>query len=172
VGDLIFPLLAEFALLDTQETAKDPDGAGALASGFDEDFQETVTFKSATQARVTSRAERIVRIPCQIESNVMDQLQQFASGNSPSAKIFVTFSFRDLRRLGLVRASGVPVLKSSDRLAAIYEYCRGACGTLIQKIPDPPGLFVKSLTPSGFMGGRNLLIASLEENTSAVQTGG
>lgn len=41
-GRLINPFLAEITQLDTVATAADPDGAGALVSGYDSDFKETI----------------------------------------------------------------------------------------------------------------------------------
>jgi hypothetical protein len=155
-GRLIFPITAEIARLDLASTAADPDGAGPLTSGFDEDYREAVNLPSIDRLGTSARREVLVTVPAQAEPDSFDRLQMFATGDSSGGEFVLVLHFQDLEDLGLVDpVTGQAVIKVGDRLKALYR----PTGELIQSFPDPPGLFVRDATPIGigFDGNRNLL---------------
>jgi hypothetical protein len=164
-GRLIVPFFAELAQLDTVETAKDPDGAGDLTSGYDDDFRTVVKVSDGTAAGVDARQEKpAILVPCQVETRVLDMLRQIASGNAADADLILVFHFRDLENMGLVDpTTGKALIRTNDRLVAIRE-CPS--GDLIEAIPNPPGLFVTEPRSSSFGlsgGARNLLVVTLKD---------
>lgn len=166
-GRLIFPFLAELRRLDTAAMAStDPDGPGPLTGGFDPDFKEPVLVDRdgdgiAERERVEHPA---IRVPCQVESKVFEDLRMLASGDSPRSDISLVFHFKDLERLGLVdAATGDALIRPNDRLAGLYDLG----GLLVQTIRTPPGLYVTQAQPRGFGLGRsqphrNLLLVTFE----------
>jgi hypothetical protein len=166
---LINPYEVELAQLDTSATAGDPDDAGALTSGFDEDFREPVVITSAG-ARVDARKEKDpIRIPCQIEPMVFEALQQLGNGDSPDSRVVLCFLFHDLRRLDLVDpATGEAMIRKGDRMVAIYERCGGP---LVQTIRTPPGLYVtQSAIGAGLGRGATTLIVTFEDRELGTRT--
>ena len=162
-GRLIYAFTARLAQLSPAETAKDPDGAGPLTSGYDDVFREPVVIKPYDGERQVVRSETIECAPCQVEFGSYEQLQMMAAGDSPTSRLVLVFHFRDLERLSLVDATtGAAKIQKTDRLAAIYDRCNRK---LVQSFPDPPGLFVEQVMSSGFGIGRrrNLLIVTLAE---------
>ncbi len=171
-GRLIFPFLAKLYRLDTLATAtEDPDGAGPLQGGYDHDFKESVLVDLDDDGI----GERIrqehspVRIPCQVEPEVFDELKMFASGNAPRSNIDLVFHFKDLERMGLVDlTSGDALIRPGDRLSAIYD----KAGELVQQIRTPPGLYVTEARPIGFGLNRarplrNLLLVAFNDRQQA-----
>lgn len=166
-GRLIFPFLAELRRLDTAAMAAgDPDGPGPLVSGFDLDFKEPALVDRDGDG--VAERERVelppIRVPCQVEPKVFEDLRLLASGDSPRSDLSLVFHFRDLERLGLVdAASGDALIRPNDRLAGLYDLG----GLLVQAIRTPPGLFVTQAQPRGFGLGRgrphrNLLLVTFE----------
>ena len=105
-GRLIFPFLAELRRLDTAAMAStDPDGAGPLTGGFDPDFKEPVLVdRDGDGIAERERTELpAIRVPCQVEPKVFEDLRMLASGDSPRSDISLVFHFKDLERLGLGR---------------------------------------------------------------------
>ncbi len=171
-GRLIFPFLAELCRLDTLAMATvDPDGAGPLAGGYDADFKEPVVVDQNDDGvgeRV--RAEHApVRVPCQVDTKVFEELRMFASGNAPRSRVDLVFHFKDLERLGLVDgASGDALIHPGDRLSGLYD----KAGALVQAVRTPPGLYVTEARPSGFglnmaRPRRNLLMVTFEDRQPA-----
>ena len=167
-GRLIFPFLAELFRLDTHAMASvGPDGAGPLDAGYDPDFKEPVVVDQDDDGigeRVRAEHEP-VRVPCQVDTKVFEELRMFASGNAPRSRIDLIFHFKDLEQLGLMDvASGDALVRPGDRLAALYD----KAGELVQAVRTPPGLYVTEARPSGFGLGRarprrNLLVASFRD---------
>ena len=166
-GRLIFPFLAELRRLDTAAMAAgDPDGPGPLASGFDLDFKEPALVDRNGDG--VAERERVelppIRVPCQVEPKVFEDLRLLTSGDSPRSDLSLVFHFRDLERLGLVdAATGDALIRPNDRLAGLYDLG----GLLVQAIRTPPGLFVTQAQPRGFGLGRgrphrNLLLVTFE----------
>ena len=171
-GRLIFPFLAELFRLDTEMMAG-PIGVGPdpAAPGYDPDFKEPVVVDQDDDGigeRIRAEHEP-VRVPCQVDTKVFDELRMFASGNAPRSRIDLVFHFKDLERLGLVDAgTGDALVRPGDRLAAIYD----KAGDLVQSVRTPPGLYVTEARPSGFglnmaRPRRNLLMVTFEDRQPA-----
>ena len=172
-GRLIFPFLAEIFRLDTCAMAtEDPDGSGPLLSGYDPDFKEPVL----VDRNDDGIGERIrkehspVRVPCQVEPDSFEVLQEYASGNSPRSRIRLVFHFADLERMGLVDPnSGDALLRVGDRLGGLYDLG----GSLVHSIPS---LFATESRPIGFglfmsRPRRNLLLVTFEDRKTAAPRG-
>jgi len=166
-GRLIFPFLAELRRLDTAAmAATDPDGAGPLTGGFDPDFKEPVLVDRDGDG--IAERERVelspIRVPCQVEPKVFEDLHLLATGDSPRSDLSLVFHFRDLERLRLVdAATGDALIRPNDRLAGLYDLG----GRLVQTIRTPPGLYATQAQPRGFGLGRsrprrNLLLVTFE----------
>jgi len=171
-GRLIFSFLAELFRLDTHAMATvDPDGAGPLETGYDPDFKELVVVDQDDDGiGERRRAEHEpVRVPCQVDTEVFEELRMFPSGNAPRSRIDLIFHFKDLERLGLVdAASGDALVRPGDRLAALYD----KAGALVQSVRTPPGLYVTEARPTGFglnmaRPRRNLLLVAFEDRQPA-----
>ena len=171
-GRLISPFLAELCRLDTLATARnDPDGDGELTGGYDEDFKSPVLVDRDGDGI----GERVrvefppVRLPCQVEPRVMDELRMFGTGNAPRSELNLVFHFQDLERLSLVDPNtGEALIHAGDRLAGLYQ----TSGQMVQIFRDPPGLFVTESRPIGFGLGwsnpnRNLLLVTFEDRQQA-----
>ena len=166
-GRLVFPFSAELHRLDRTATAEDP--------GFDPDFKEPILKRRpGTNVGESARREhRPIRVPCQVDTKVFDELRMHASGDSPRSRIDLIFHFKNLEVLGLVdRDTGDALIQPGDRLAGIYD----KTGRLVQAVQTPPGLYVTEARPSGFGLGmsrpqRNLLIVTFEDRRQAAGRG-
>ncbi len=176
-GRLIYPFLIELAPLDTLATQADPDGAGPLTSGYDDDFREPVMVSQgvADQTGTSARVEGTpIQVKAQIVPDQFEQLQAMISGQSPESNAFrVILHYKDLAALGLVDASGKPTINKSDRLTRILDLK----GNLVETIPDPPGLYVHQIMSRGWgLGGsnpsRNLLFVDFQERAQSVASSG
>ena len=168
-GRLLQVFLAELAQLDPTATAADPDGSGALTSGYDPDFQETVLLPTSRGPGQDARREKApVRVPCQIEVQAFGELAEVATGNSPRSRLVLVFHFAELERLGLVDPiTGDARLRVGDRLVAIRDR---RTGELVQAIRTPPGLYlIEPLPQFGLGGRRNLLLATFGERALGTQ---
>jgi hypothetical protein len=167
-GRLINRFLADIARLHTIETAADPDGAGPITSGYDNDFQEPIAIDvddadPVTNVRQTTRKEfDIIQVPCQVEAALFERLQQWSAGRVPDSRINLVFHFCDLEELDLVEADGNAKIKVNDRLVRL----RRICGDEAVEQPMPPGgLYAIHVVPTAFGIGlrRNLLIATFDD---------
>jgi len=170
-GFLVNKYLVEIAQLDALQTEADPDGAGILTSGYDDDFKETIPFDQPNAAgtvitRETTRKENTIFALAQVDTTFFERLQQLRSGNSPDLVVELTFHISDLECRELINsATGDTTIKVDDRLVAIRD-CDGA---LIQTIPTPPGLYATHVRPSAFMGrDRNLFVVTFEDRQVGV----
>jgi hypothetical protein len=172
-GRLIYPFVIELYQLDTAATDADPDGVGPLTSGYDEDFREPVKVLSdpddqlGASARVESGP---IYIEVQIEPNMYERLQMMLSGESPESRFVVIAHYDYLERNGLIEAAtGRPLIRKNDRLSKILQV---NTGTLIEEIPNPPGLFIHQIQSRGFGLGpeRNLLLIAFEEREKSAKT--
>lgn len=170
-GRTIFKFIARIALLDTEAMQRDPDGAGPLVSGYDEDFQEPVVIKRNSDDRVGDvlRKESLIEAPAQIDPRVFDAISQVLGGTSPNTDIELTFHFQNLEQLNLVDRDGIPKISIADRLDSIWT----CDGRLVQDIPLP-GLFVTQTRPAGWglslrNPQRNLLVVRFEDRDQGPQ---
>ncbi len=171
-GRLIFPFLAELFRLDTHAMAG-PVGVGPdpAAPGYDPDFKEPITIdQNDDGVGERIRAEHPpVRVPCQVDTKVFEELRMLASGNAPRSRIDLVLHFKDLERLGLVDAgTGDALVRPGDRLGALYD----KAGALVQAVRTPPGLYVTEARPIGFgldraRPRRNLLMVAFEDRQLA-----
>lgn len=173
-GSLIFPMIFEIAQLDTAAMAADPDGAGPLTTGYDDEFREPVLVPptSGSDRGTVVRVETIVQVPAQYEAGTQEATFMQATGRSPDSEVRLTLHFKDLERLGLVEAAtGRPLLRVNDRLHAVY-HLRNL--SLIEQFPDPPGLFCTEAQSRSFGLGphRNLLLLTFRERALSTVASG
>lgn len=167
-GKLVNPFLAEIAQLDTLATSKDPDGAGALTSGYDPDFREPVRVPPITNEGPGTpvREERTVRVLCQIETMTYEELNEFFSGNSPNTVLTLVMHYRDLERAGFIDPeTGDAMLRVGDRLVAFYD----RCGNLVQQLREPVYCIQAQPTSYGMGAARNLLLAFFQSRESGAR---
>lgn len=171
-GRLIYPFVIKLAQLDTTATAADPDGAGELTSGYDEDFREPVTVlaNADDQTGESTRTESgPIEFLAQVEPMQFEKLKMMASGVSPTSRFALVAHYEDLENRGLVDATtGKPTIRVNDRLVSIHN-CH--TGELVEAITDPPGLYVVQVQSRGFGFGRghNLLLIEFEERAQSVR---
>lgn len=166
-GRLIFPMLARIGRIDPNAMASDPDGAGELTSGFDDDFREPVRVPDGTQAGAPARLEFApIDIPAQVEDQEWRSLNMEMTGNDPRTSITLVFHFADLERLGFVdpvtKGATCPVI--GDRLIAIVD---PNSGSVEQKAP---GIYCVHAEPRSYGLGarrRNLLVCTFTERGKA-----
>lgn len=165
-------LFAEVAMLDAVATRTlDPDGAGALVSGFDDDFKEIVVVdQSGSPNRVSARQEQDhILIPCNVEIDSLEALQQLHTGNVPTSKVRLVFAAKDMQAMNIVRGdTGEPLVRVNDRLVSI----RDSCGRVVRAVRTPPGLFVTEMEPRfGFsQQGTDLFVATFEPRDQGVRS--
>lgn len=168
-GRLIFPFLAELYQLDTAATEADPDGAGPMTSGYDKDFRETLHVPDDIgdkQIGESARKEKAkIRLECQVEPGTFEAMSMLFSGQIPDTQMALLFHFAELEARGLVdKASGDAMIRPGDRLGGLYDIK----GSVVQRIKNPPGLFVTEARPTGHglnmsHPHRNLLLVTLNE---------
>lgn len=167
-GRLLYSFFAELYRLDTSATAADPDVGGALNSGYDPDFRETVRVPNATWQGASARQEQAaIRVKCQVEVNTFGALQAMLSGHEAESHMVLVFHFRDLERAGLVEtATKDAKIRIHARLTALYN----RRGELEQTVGDP-GLYAIDVQPAGFgLGGRrNLLLVTFKGRDQSVR---
>lgn len=175
-GRLIFPFIVELGLLDTVAMAADPDGAGPLQSGYDDEFREPIVVApgSGSTPGQMLRKETTHRFLAQVEDNTEALMEVMASGNSPTNMLGLVFHYSDLESIGAVElASGKPIIKAPGaRLISIRD---PRTGTLIERYDDAPGFWATQSKSMGFGLGlrRNLLLVVFEERAVSVPaTGG
>ena len=117
--------------------------------------------------------ETFLRLVCQVETGERERAQAGPLGNVPTSRRTVVFSMDDLEQMNLIDpVSGLPLLRTTDRLHAIYDY---KTEELLETIRNPPGLFAVHVEPVGygFGGGRaNLVPVSFEERGPAPRGAG
>jgi hypothetical protein len=166
-GRLIFRFRAEIHRLDTLATATTPPG-------FDEDFKEPALLDVGEGIGARVRREHPpVLLPCQVEPQSFEALQQFASGDVPQSRVQLLCHYRDLEREGLVDpTTGGALIRVGDRLGALFD----SAGALVQRVRTPPGLYVTEARPIGFglfmpRPRRNLLLVTFDQRDTAAPRG-
>jgi hypothetical protein len=166
-GRLINPFLAELYRLDTAATAADPDGAGALTSGYDPEFRETRRVADGSWAGASARKEgTAIRVRCQVEVPIWGEMKALLSGIERSDRVLLVFHYRDLERASLVAsATGEANIRVNARLGGIYRLD----GTLEQAMPGGGLYAIAAQTTSYGLGRRrNLLVVTFEGRDQAV----
>ena len=166
-GRLINPFDIEICRLDTV--------AIAAAPGFDPIWREPTLVSTADGKGASGRKEMTsILVPGQFttDSDFL-ALQMAANGNLGRIDFKIIFHFSDLEDLGLIEAStGLALIRAGDRMSAVYA---DDGLTLVQAIPNPPGVFVKQADPRFGLGkSRNLLIVSFasRDQGQAASAGG
>lgn len=156
-GRLIFPFLVEIAPWDIVGSAGDPDGAGPLTAGYDEDFRERVVLPTSDRLGSEKRVEGATyQIQGQFGStDAFRRLQMAAGGNLDNTGFRILFHFADLEAQSLVEpTTGTALIKVGDRLNAIYDLG----GTLVQTVPSAAMVVITEAQPLfGLNSMRNLL---------------
>jgi hypothetical protein len=154
---LIRPMIVAIRQLDTAATR--------AQGGYDSEFGAINVGVDAAGRRVVERAEGPeLRLRGQIEDQTMNALRMFNAGNSPEAKLAVTFSYRDLEDRGLVNpVSKQPSLNVNDRLVAIYS----PAGELVLRLRDG-GLYAVEVRPAGLALGGGVGIVVVRFNDRAL----
>lgn len=174
-GYLIFPMIVELGLLDTAATAADPDGAGPLQSGYDDEYREPVMLRQAgSTPGVMNRVERRHRFLAQVEDDTDDLLEMAASGNNPVSQLGLVFHYKDLEAANAVQlVTGKPIIKAPGaRLISINDPTTGA---LIEDYSASPGYWATQSKSMGYGLGpyrdskRNLLLVVFQERDVSVQ---
>jgi len=143
------------------------------STGYDKDFREPITFDARRQGKTirdNARSEYpAVRIPCQVEMNRFERLNQQPPGDAQQSGIQLVFHRLDLKRLKLFNTtSKEPLIKRNDRVSAIESPKHPGTPT----VPiEPPGLFITEVQPASFgfgVDGTDLFIAYLLNREVAV----
>jgi hypothetical protein len=174
-GRLIFPFRVTLGLLDTAATAADPDAAGPLSAGYDDEFREPVMVPPASgSARgQLRRVETTVELFAQVEDDRQGQLNMAASGNAPTNAMGLVFHYRDLELAGAVQlAAGKPIIKAPG--ARLISIANPRTGELIERFDDVPGFWATEARSMGFGLGpyRNLLLVIFQERDQSVSGSG
>lgn len=170
-GRLVNPFLVQLYALDTQATAADPDGAGALTSGYDPILREPRKIPQTGQtvgqdARVEAP---MLLLPAQVEVVTLEKQRQLAQGNAPAADLVLVLHYRDLERLNLVEpTTGQAKIRVGYRLDVILDPKTQA---LVRGFPNPPGMFaVRVEEELGGLGRRrNLLKVYFKDRQQGVE---
>ena len=162
---LVFPVVAVIARLDPTATRADPPGAQTV--GYEDAFGEPAVLPSDDRVGTSARVEQAtVSVPCQFEDGTYDKQDMHAAGDSPDSRVVLVMHRDDLAELDLISATtGDALITKGDRLVRL----EATDGTLIQTIPDPPGLFVTEARPIGADLGQqwNLLMVRLDDRERA-----
>ena len=159
-GRLIWPHVAVIGRIDTAATdAIDPPGPPT--DGYDPIFSEPRAF-GEEDARQVARAEIITRIPCQLEPDFLERVQALSNGQNMDGDAKIVLHFRNIEGQGLLDADNEPVFQKGDRL---YEIRHEDTNALINRVPDPPGLYLVSWFYAYGLSGRdrNLMILGFNE---------
>jgi hypothetical protein len=139
-GRLINKFVAVIYRVDTAATA------AVVGGGFDPEFGEAVPLVDGTLLGASSLREMApLRIECQIDRKDWGGGELSRSGGDEKMDIILTLSYRDLEVAGLIDANGAPTLYPGDRIDSIERLD----GTLQEKFPNPPGMYVTDLGRAG-----------------------
>ena len=125
-GRLHHKFWAEFAQLDAIQTRADPDGAGPLTSGYDDDFDEIMVFTTPAGQREEARVDQdSVFVPCNVQDTTWEALMQLMAGNSPDTKIVIVTHRKDLERMNLINPlTGETLVRVNDRVLSFRDRCK------------------------------------------------
>jgi len=150
------PLLLEKSLamlyrLDVQATKLVRPYVGATA-GYDDDFREPLVFDDVRGGKTTRQSARIelppIRVPCQVETQRFERLDQKPPGDVPDSDVQLVFHRMDLLQLKLIDPySNELAIKKNDRVSHIEAY--RFPGKVSQQF-EPPGLYITQIVPGSF----------------------
>lgn len=157
-GRILAPFLAELAQLDTQATT-----VNAVLQ------EPTVTYDPVTGARSGGRAEKLVRVRCQVETGTFQAQGMTPTGDIPRSSLTLVFHFEDLEAAGLIGPENRPMINVNDRLVRLLT----EDGIEQQSFVRSP-VYVTEATPAGFgFGGfANLLVVRMGDRAQGVRGSG
>lgn len=122
-GRLHHKFYAEIAMLAAAQTRSvDPDGAGPLTGGFDDDFDEILVFTQAGSRQEARRDAESVFVPCNVKTEDWEALQQFMSGNVPNSQLVLIIHRKDLEGMELINVDrGEPLIRVNDRILSFRD---------------------------------------------------
>ena len=165
-GRLLSTFFAELRPLDTSATAAVT--ATGVTSGYDPDYRESVHVDDGTwQGADAKRYGTSIRVRCQVEDKIFEQLDPMINGYEHQHEIDLIFHFRDLERAGLVdTSSGEAKVPVNTLLTAVYD----RSGRIAQAMPTP-GIFATESRPISWGMGRslNLLLVSFKCREAGVK---
>jgi len=143
------------------------------STGYDKDFREPITFDARRQGKTirdNARSEYpAVRIPCQVEMNRFERLNQQPPGVDSQNGIQLVFHRTDLKRMKLFDSGNKePLIGRNDRVSSIESTRKVGVPTVPVKAP---GLFIVELQPASFgfgVDGTDLFIAFLSDREVVV----
>lgn len=134
---LIKPVLVEIEQLDTAATK--------AAGNYDPDFGTVRVGIVNGKRRALAIYKDPIRLRGQVEDQTMDSLRMFGAGNSPEAKLAVTFAISELREHRLLDPdTDLPLLNVNDRLRGFYSLRSGAKVFALRA----PGLYAIEVRPA------------------------
>jgi len=160
-GRLLFPVKVEIAQLDTKATR---DGGF-----YDDTARETKLASTADGLGADQKQEKsTVTLKCQLEArDFFERLNMFFQGDAPETVLRLTFHMTDLERAGILddeATYGVRAgLKVGDRILGFKD----RYGQQMFKVPDPPGLYVREVNPTGFLETQNLVVVTVGDRRRA-----
>jgi hypothetical protein len=146
---------------------------GPASSGYDDIFREPVvtdtTAGASVSGRVSSRQEQTaIRVPCQVETTLFEELRQAFTGNLSQTRMALVFHRQDLANLGLLDVvTNNILLKKGDRVSQLERRSLAIPVLVFQA----PGLFVTEVYPAswGFgPDGHDLHLCILERRDEGI----
>lgn len=165
-GMLIRPILIEVERIDPAAT----QAAGSYDPIFKEPIPSRINPGQVNEKRLDGMSRRPpIKVRAQMERGPFMSLNMQPSGNEASSNLRCVLHRRALEKGGLVLPTGVPDFHVGDRLLATYTLL----GKLIQKVQDPPGLYLTQIQPAGegLGGAQNLVVLYFDSRDQAVQGG-
>jgi hypothetical protein len=150
------PLL--LCLVDAVIERRDPEGTrdldppGPAQSGMDDIFREPVVYDNASGAQVAGREVATqyhapVRVQCQVETTLYDNLNMAASGNLPDSRMTLVAHRQQLAQLNLIDSvTGNILIRVGDRVRSLE---RSGQGVTVTTFPNG-GLFITEVRPASW----------------------
>lgn len=163
-GKTIKPILVEVERIDPAATT----AAGRYDPIMKEPIPQRSNAGKVDEKRVDGMKRRPpLRVRAQMERGPFMSLSMQASGNVAKGNTRCTIHRRDLEKCGLILPDGAPDFHVGDRILATYTLL----GKLIQRIPDPPGLYCTQVQPAGegLGGTQNLVVLYFDDREKATQ---
>jgi hypothetical protein len=136
-------------IFDVWAVIERPD---TTATDFDESLREpkrrTLNSFGDSHSPIGARGDVYqapIAIPVQVLDDDFERLEQLSSGDNSVGFFDLTLSRRSARRLGLLKADGLPDIPKETRLTEIRR--GSATGQIIVTIDYPPGLYVHEVMP-------------------------